>query len=159
MRTLPLCATTIAVLLAGTTAGSSLAAGLHQHQVFDEYVRKCVLVADGTVRAYLPGLIRQGVKGPLATPCKPEREVEVIIGNDLRPPRFGGGGGGGPAGLAGPQGPDGAPGPQGPDGAQGPDGGSGPPGPEGPPGPGGVNGPVGPDGPEGPAGPVGPPGP
>lgn len=154
MRTLPLCATTVAALLAGTTAAAT-AAALHQHQVFDDYVRKCVLVADGTVRAYLPVLIRQGATGPLATPCKPGLEVEVIVGNDLKPPVFGGGSSRGGAGPTGPQGPDGAAGPQGPAGAagpQGPDGASGGPGAPGDPGP------SGPTGPEGQQGPLGPPG-
>lgn len=140
MRMLPLSATTIAVLLSGATP-AAMAAGLHQHQVFDEYVRKCALVADGSVRAYLPMLIQRGAKGPLATPCRPELEVEVIVGNDKRPPTSGSGGSGsGSVGPTGPQGPDGAPGPQGSDGGTGP------------------TGPGGPDGGVGPTGPPGPPG-
>lgn len=140
MRTLPLSATTIAVLLTGITP-AAMAAGLHQHQLFDEYVRKCVLVADGSVRAYLPMLIQRGSKGPLATPCRPKLEVEVVFGNDRRPPTSGSGGNGnGSVGPTGPQGPDGASGPQGPDGSPGP------------------TGPSGPDGADGPEGPPGPPG-
>jgi hypothetical protein len=140
MRTLPLSATTIAVLLTGITP-AAMAAGVHQHQVFDEYVRKCVLVADGSVRAYLPMLIKRGAKGPLATPCRPKLEVEVVVGNDKRPPTSGSGGSGsGSVGPTGPKGLDGAPGPQGPDGASGPEG------------PSGENGPAGPEGPPGPPG-------
>lgn len=140
MRTLPLSATTIAVLMAGITP-AAMAAGVHQHQVFDEYVRKCVLVADGSVRAYLPMLIRQGAKGPLATPCRPKLEVEVVLGNERRLPTSGSGGNGnGSVGPIGPQGLDGASGPQGPDGA---------PGPDGPYGEGGASGPEGPPGPPG----------
>ena len=140
MRTLPLSATTIAVLMAGITP-AAMAAGVHQHQVFDEYVRKCVLVADGSVRAYLPMLIKRGAKGPLATPCRPKLEVEVVVGNDKRPPTSGSGGSGsGSVGPTGPKGLDGAPGPQGPDGASGPEG------------PSGENGPAGPEGPPGPPG-------
>ncbi|WP_055047849.1 collagen-like protein [Devosia sp. A16] len=148
MRTLPFGAILIAVLLAGTTA-EAMAARLQQKQVFDEQVRKCVLIADGTVRAYLPALIRQGAKGPLATACKKGLEVEVIVGNDSKPPVFGGGGGRGGAGPAGPQGPDGAAGPQGPDGAAGP---------QGPQGPAGEPGFPGPDGEQGPPGEPGTPG-
>lgn len=140
MRTLPLSATTIAVLLTGITP-AAMAAGVYQHQVFDEYVRKCVLVADGSVRAYLPMLIKRGAKGPPATPCRPKLEVEVVVGNDKRPPTSGSGGSGsGSVGPTGPKGLDGAPGPQGPDGASGPEG------------PSGENGPAGPEGPPGPPG-------
>jgi len=149
MRTLPLSATTIAVLLAGATP-AAMAAGLQQQQVFDEYVRKCVLVADGSVRAYLPMLIKRGAKGPLATPCRPELEVEVIVGNK-RPPTASSSGSSsrGSVGPTGPQGPDGASGPQGPDGSAGPSGPAGPAGPEGPSGPAGPAGPTGPMGPQG----------
>lgn len=163
MRNLPLSATTIAALLAGTT-GLSVAAGLQQNQVFDNYVRKCVSIADGSVRAYLPMLIQRGRTGPIATPCDPQTEVEVIVGNDQRRSSRSstGGGGNGQAGAAGPNGPDGAPGPTGPGGAPGPAGPSGPSGPDGPagpPGPAGSDGPSGPTGPEGPSGPPGPAGP
>lgn len=138
MRHLALSATSIAVLLSGTTT-PLMAKGVNDHQIFDQYVRECILIKDGSVRAYIPRLVRAGQTGPLATPCDPRTEIEIIFRDD-NPGLSSGGSSGG-------KGPKGDPGPTGPTGPSGPSGPSGP------------IGPTGPEGPTGPAGPPGPPGP
>lgn len=104
MRYLPLSATTLAVLLAGTTS-PVMAKSLNDNQIFSQYARLCILISDGSVRAYEVG---DGADGALATPCDPATEIEVIT----NPPRAGAQGEPGDAGPAGPQGPVGEPPPQ-----------------------------------------------
>jgi len=151
-RSLPLSlsTTTIVILLAGATS-PAMAASVVKSPVFDQYVRECILIKDGSVRAYIPKLVRSGKTGPLATPCDPATEIEIVFRDNNLLHSSGGGGGGsrGPAGPAGPPGNDGPAGPPGNDGPSGPAGPAGPAGPEGP---------TGPEGPQGPAGPQGPPG-
>lgn len=154
MRNLSLSTTTMAIILAGVTS-PAMAQSLVKSPIFDQYVRECILIRDGSVRAYIPKLVRAGKSGPLATPCDPRTEIEIIY-RDYNNLVSGGSSGGGSRGPAGPAGP---PGNDGPAGSPGNDGPVGPPGNDGPAGPPGDTGPVGPAGPEGPMGPPGPPGP
>lgn len=149
-RSLPLSlsTTTIVILLAGATS-PAMAASVVKSPIFDQYVRECILIKDGSVRAYIPKLVRSGKTGPLATPCNPATEIEIVFRDNNLLYSSGGGGGGGSRGPAGPAGPPGNDGPSGPPGTDGP---------EGPMGPPGNDGPVGPPGELGPAGPPGPPG-
>ncbi len=142
-RSLPLSlsTTSIVILLAGATS-PAMAASVVKSPIFDQYVRECILIKDGSVRAYLPKLVRSGKTGPLATPCDPVTEIEIVF-RDYNLLHSAGGGGGGSRGPAGPAGPPGNDGPVGPPGNDGPTGPAGPPGNEGP---------IGPPGPPGPPG-------
>lgn len=100
MRYLPLSATTVALLLVGTS-GPALSEDMTE--TFSQYARQCILISDGSVRAYIPKLVRSGETGALATPCNPKTEVEVIF----RAPGSGPSGGKGDTGPAGPEGPRG----------------------------------------------------
>lgn len=153
-RSLPLSlsTTTIVILLAGATS-PAMAASVVKSPIFDQYVRECILIKDGSVRAYIPKLVRSGKTGPLATPCNPATEIEIVFRDNNLLYSSGGGGGGGSRGATGPAGPPGNDGPAGPPGNDGP---AGPPGAEGPIGPPGLPGPPGSDGPPGPPGPPGP---
>lgn len=102
MRNLPLSATTIALLLAGASS-PAMAKGLTDNQIFSEYVRECILISDGSVRAYLPQMVEDGKTGALATPCNPDTEIEVIFNAPGRGPD----GSQGDPGPAGPMGPEG----------------------------------------------------
>lgn len=104
MRYLPLSATAVALLLAGTA--SPMAQSIKDGTILAQYVRLCVLVSDGSVRAYIPGKVLDGETGPLATPCNPATEVEIVMNAPGRGPT----GSRGPAGPAGPQGEQGPPG-------------------------------------------------
>lgn len=126
MHTHSLPAAALIAMLASTT-NAAFAKSLEQNQVFDDLVRKCVSISDGSVRAFLPSLVAAGQVGALATPCDPGSEVEVILGNDQRPPGFGTGssrkgatGGAGAPGSEGPSGEDGPSGAPGPIGQTGP---------------------------------------
>ena len=131
MHTLPLAAAALIAMLASTT-NPAFAKSLEQNQVFDDLVRKCVSINDGSVRAFLPSLVAAGQVGALATPCDPGSEVEVILGNDQHPPGFGTGSSRkGATGDAGAPGSEGSPGDYGPPGAPGPIGPTGPVGPTG----------------------------
>lgn len=132
MKNLTLSATSVAVILAGTTGAVVAESGI-KSPVFDQYVRECILIKDGSVRAYIPRLTRAGDNGALATPCDPRTEIEVIF-RDYNP-AISTGGGRGAKGNTGPSGPPGAPGPVGPAGPEGPEGPQGPQGPEGQSGP------------------------
>ena len=134
-RSLPLSlsTTTIVILLAGATS-PAMAASVVKSPIFDQYVRECILIKDGSVRAYIPKLVRSGKTGPLATPCDPATEIEIVF-RDYNLLHSCGGGGGGSRGPAGPAGPPGNDGPAGPPGNNGPEGPIGPPGNAGPPGP------------------------
>lgn len=117
MRYKALSATTVAVFLCGASA-PSMAKGLDSNQIYSQYVRGCVSLADGSVRAYIPQWVRSDKPGPLAEPCNPATEMEVLFSLPAELTwnlqNSGGGGGTGPAGPAGPAGPQGPPGPPGP---------------------------------------------
>lgn len=159
MRSLSLSTTSIAILLAGVTS-PAMAQSVVKSPIFDQYVRECILIKDGSVRAYIPKLVRAGKTGPLATPCDPRDEIEIVFRdyNNLVSGGSSGGGSRGATGPAGPPGNDGAAGPPGSDGQPGGPGPEGSPGPAGPPGNDGPPGDPGPEGPTGPPGPAGPPG-
>ncbi len=78
MRTLSLSATTIAILLSGATS-PVMAQQLVDSPIFDQYVRECILIKDGSVRAFVPRLVRNGGSGRWRHPVTPSGKSRSSI--------------------------------------------------------------------------------